>query len=101
MPAEGRVIVLVQIEAKAGHEADVESEATALFERIRSEEEACVSIAGHRDPEKPGRFMFFEIWRDREEFLEFRDNRDYMQAYFTRMQEHVADGEFSLWEPIA
>ncbi len=100
-PAGEQAIVVVQLRAKAGHQAEVEREASTLFERIRREEAACLSIAGHRDPQKPDHFMFYEIWRDREEFIEFRDNRPYMSEYFERMKAHVAEGDFSLWEPFA
>ena len=99
--ASNPVVVVVQLLAKDGHVDEIKREATALFTRIRAEEEACDSISGHQDVDDPRRFLFYEEWRDRDEFLAFRDDRPYMGEYFKRMDQHVEQGEFGLWERFA
>lgn len=95
------VIILVELTAKPEHEEDVKREASDIFARIRRDEPACTYISGHQSSTEPTRFMFYEEWRDIDEFDDFVAQRDYMSEYFTRLDDHIEHRGFVRWIPFA
>lgn len=101
MPNPDPIVILVELRAKSRHEDHVKREASAIFERIRREEPGCDYIVGHQDVTDPTRFMFFEIWRDDQQFQEFHTGRDYMTEYFARLDQHLEHRGFTRWTRFA
>ena len=56
------IILNVHIEAAAGQEEKLSSQLRALVAPTRSEA-GCLAYELHRDPQNPGKFMFYERFR--------------------------------------
>jgi len=56
------IVLNVHLEAVVGREQDLERELRALLAPTRSEL-GCLAYELHRDPEHPGRFMFYEKFK--------------------------------------
>jgi quinol monooxygenase YgiN len=74
--SDSPIILNVHMEAVAGREKDLENQLRALVAPTRSEP-GCLAYELHRDPECPGKFMFFEKFRSQ-----------------AALDEHVASGHF-------
>ena len=61
--SNGPIILNVHMEAVTGREQELEDALLALVAPTRSES-GCLAYHLHRDPERPGRFMFYEKFKD-------------------------------------
>src|SRR5579864_5242038 len=59
---DNHIILNVHINAAAGHEEELAQRLRALVAPTRSEP-GCLVYELHRDPENPGKFMFYERFR--------------------------------------
>lgn len=59
--AEKQLIVVAEMAARAGKEAELEERLLALIEPTRKEE-GCNEYLLHRSTKEPGRFVFYENW---------------------------------------
>lgn len=60
---DSAIVLAVHMEAAAGREQELENELRALLGPTRGEP-GCLAYELHRDPERPGRFMFYEKFRN-------------------------------------
>ena len=58
--------VVAEMSAKPGREADLCQELLKLIEPTRAEE-GCVQYDLHEGSEEPGRFVFYENWRSKDD----------------------------------
>jgi len=61
--SENAVVLNVHFEAAPGREDDLEEALRALVAPTRGEP-GCLAYRLHRDPKQPGKFMFYEKFRD-------------------------------------
>jgi quinol monooxygenase YgiN len=61
--SEWPIVLNVHMEAAVGREKDLERELSALVAPTRSEA-GCLTYELHRDPEHPGKFMFYEKFKN-------------------------------------
>ncbi len=61
---ENTLIVVAEVKAKAGCEAELKKRVMALVAPTRSEA-GCVQYDLHECDTEPGRFLFYEIWASR------------------------------------
>jgi quinol monooxygenase YgiN len=61
--SESDIILNVHMEAVPGRERDLERELCALVAPTRKEP-GCLAYELHRDPENPGKFMFYEKFKN-------------------------------------
>jgi quinol monooxygenase YgiN len=61
---DGSLIVVAEMKAKAGLEAELRRRAVALVEPTRREA-GCLQYHLHECDAEPGRFLFYEIWASR------------------------------------
>jgi quinol monooxygenase YgiN len=59
-----QIIFNAHLESGPGREQELENALYGLVEPSR-EEKGCIAYELHRDPEHPGRFMFYEVFADR------------------------------------
>lgn len=60
--SDSNIILNVHMEAVPGREQDLERELRALVAPTRKEP-GCLAYELHRDPENPGKFMFYEKFK--------------------------------------
>ncbi|WP_137391014.1 putative quinol monooxygenase [Rhodoligotrophos defluvii] len=73
---------------------------TPVLDAMRSEPTFINTIL-NRDPEDPDRFMLFEIWADRAEFLDVQMKRSYRAEYEARLKDILrAPRTMQFWEPL-
>lgn len=101
MPSQP-IVLHVVMEAIAGRERELEEQLTALVAPTRKES-GCLSYFLHRDPQLPGKFMFYEKFAS-QEALDLHINSSYFQK-FVRLRETrpdpVATVIVTKWQPIA
>lgn len=96
---EERVVVVARVRANPGMEAKVKEELLRLVAPTRREE-GCIQYDLHEHTESSGAFMFYEIWRSRQ------DLEDHMVTpHFKDFMEKAEDllsqpGDLSLWKRI-
>lgn len=61
--SDGHIVLNVHMQAAPGREEDLARELQALVAPTR-QERGCLAYELHRDPEAPGRFMFYEKFVD-------------------------------------
>jgi quinol monooxygenase YgiN len=61
--SDGHIVLNVHMEAVPGREEDLARELHALIAPTR-QEPGCLAYELHRDPDAPGRFMFYEKFAD-------------------------------------
>jgi quinol monooxygenase YgiN len=60
---DNHIVLNVHMEAVPGREHDLDRELRALLEPTRKEP-GCLAYELHRDPEHPGKFMFYEKFKN-------------------------------------
>jgi len=68
MPNSKKLIVIAESIAKPGHENELRKQLLTLIEPSRAEG-GCVQYTLHENPDEPGRFLFYEIWKDDTAFV--------------------------------
>lgn len=58
-----KLVIIVEISAKPAQADGLRAGLLAMLEPSRAEA-GCVSYTLHESPEKPGSFVFYEIWKD-------------------------------------
>ncbi len=100
--AGDNIVLNVHMEAVPGREQDLERELSALLEPTRKES-GCLAYELHRDPEHPGRFMFYEKFKNQvaldqhlnslhfKKFLDYREKKGDPAAVTTVTRWRVVD----------
>jgi quinol monooxygenase YgiN len=63
MPTGKELIIVAELAAKPGREAELRAELISMLAPSRAEP-GCVLYQLHEDPASPGKFVFYEIWKD-------------------------------------
>ena len=63
MPDSKQLIIIAESIAKPGHEDELRQQLMTLIGPSRSEL-GCVQYTLHENPDNPGKFLFYEIWKD-------------------------------------
>ena len=63
MPNSQQLIIIAESHAKPGHEDELRAKLKTLIEPSRAEP-GCVMYTLHENPAEPGKFLFYEIWKD-------------------------------------
>ncbi|CAH2396156.1 putative quinol monooxygenase [Mesorhizobium escarrei] len=93
-------VVVVSNHVKPGHEAEYVELVTPVLDAMRHEK-TFINTVLNRDPEDPTRFMLYETWADKADFLEVQMTREYRKTYEARLPEILrAPRVMQYWEPI-
>ncbi len=93
-------VVVVSNHVKPGHEAEYVDLVTPVLDAMRHEK-TFVNTVLNQDPEDPTRFMLYETWADKEDFLEIQMHRDYRKAYEARLPEILRTPRtMTYWRPL-
>jgi len=76
------LVVVVKVIAKPGKEAEL-GEAFKELGPVAQKEPGFIQYDLHESIEKPGQFIFYEIWKD-EESLSLHANTDFAKAFGAR-----------------
>ena len=93
------LIILAQITAAPGKEELLRSELDKLVAPTRAEE-GCVQYDLHEDNDRPGFFVFYEIWENRE-LWQAHMNQPHLAAYRAATEGAVADFQLHEMSRIA
>lgn len=93
------LIILAQITAVPGQEELLRSELDKLVAPTRAEE-GCVQYDLHEDNDRPGFFVFYEIWENRE-LWQAHMNQPHLAAYRAATEGAVADFQLNEMSRIA
>jgi quinol monooxygenase YgiN len=63
MPDTQQLIIIAESIAKPGHEDELRKQLLTLIGPSRAEP-GCVQYTLHENPAEPGKFLFYEIWKD-------------------------------------
>jgi quinol monooxygenase YgiN len=85
MPNSQQLIIIAESYAKPGHEDELRQKLMTLIEPSRAEP-GCVMYTLHENPSEPGRFLFYEIWKDDAAFEYHTQTK-----HFTEFGPKVAD----------
>jgi quinol monooxygenase YgiN len=100
--ADDSIVLNVHMEAVPGREQDLERELSALLGPTRKES-GCLAYELHRDPERPGKFMFYEKFKNQaaldqhvnsphfKKFLDYRERKGDPSAVTTVTRWSVID----------
>lgn len=91
--------ILAQITAAPGKEELVRSELEKLVAPTRAEE-GCVQYDLHQDNDRPGFFVFYEIWESRA-LWQAHMNQPHLAAYRAATEGAVADFQLNEMSKIA
>ena len=93
------LIILAQITAAPSKEELVRSELEKLVAPTRAEE-GCVQYDLHQDNDRPGFFVFYEIWESRA-LWQAHMNQPHLAAYRAATEGAVADFQLNEMSKIA
>jgi quinol monooxygenase YgiN len=85
----GAYSVVAEVRAKPGREAELRAATLPLIAQVRSDPKNLVYFL-QEDRAAPGRFIFYEIFANREDF-EAHNAMPYVKDWFTKLPE-LADG---------
>lgn len=92
------VTVLVLSQAKPGMEDRVRTEILSVVKRAL-QEPTCIHIFLHQDMNDSTRFMLYENWTDKEDFVNVQMGSPHVRDYMERCREFLVDlPELTLWE---
>lgn len=92
------VTVLVISQAKKGMEDRVKDEILSVVNRAL-EEPTCIHIYLHQDIKDSTRFMLYENWTDRNDFINVQMKSAHVQDYMSRCIEFLVDlPVLTMWE---
>lgn len=74
------LVVVATMVAKAGKEAELEAVLKAIVPKVQNEE-GTISYVLHRAVGEPGKFLFYEVYRDKAA-LDFHSNTPYFKEMF-------------------
>ena len=87
--------VLVSLKPLPGMLDEVLEMTKGVFAKIRANEDACISLAAHVDLEGES-VMLYELWSDRETFVEFVQ-RPVMTEYFAGLDTKLVARSATQW----
>lgn len=94
------LIVVAKIKAKRGKETELKDALLSLIEPTRAEE-GCICYELHQSPQMPGLFLFYEIWKSKED-LDKHLQRPYLKNFFEKAHELLEQEiEITFWRKIA
>ncbi len=98
MTTQPELVLLVRFEAKDGMEERARAEMEAFIPQV-IEEEACISINLHQNPDAPHEFMLYEFWSDKAFFMGPHRETPYMKAMVERSSEFMKGSmDMSIWD---
>lgn len=101
--SEGEIRVFVLVvhnHVKAGFEEEYIDLVSPVLDAMRHEK-TFVNTVLNRDPQNKSRFMLFETWLDKKEFLEVQMTREYRKIYEARLPSILKRPRvMEYWEPI-
>jgi quinol monooxygenase YgiN len=68
MPNTTQLIIVAESHAKPGCEDELRAQLMTLIAPSRAEP-GCVKYDLHENPDEPGKFLFYEIWKDDAAFV--------------------------------
>lgn len=86
---KGAYSIIAEIHAKAGRREELRAATLPLIALVRSDPKNLVYFF-QEDREKPGHFIFFEVFATKEDF-EAHNNMPYVKEWFAKLPE-LADG---------
>jgi quinol monooxygenase YgiN len=99
--SDGVVVLNVHMQALEGREHDLEAQLRALLEPTRREI-GCLAYELHKDPENPGKFMFYEKFKN-EAALDLHLDTSHFKNFLAYRQagvDPVATVVVTRWTPI-
>jgi len=97
--ADERIAVLAKVKAKADKVEELKAELAGLIEPTRAEA-GCVEYKLHVSDEDEAQFMFYEIWRSKEDFDKHIET-PHLQGLLARTGELVdGDLDVSIWKLV-
>jgi quinol monooxygenase YgiN len=97
--ADEQVAVLAKIKAKPDKIEELKAELVAMMEPSRAES-GCVKYNLHVSDEDEAQFMFYEVWRSKEDF-NLHIETPHLQGLLAKMGEFI-EGELdvSMWKLV-
>jgi len=94
------MVVVAVLKAQAGKEKDMEDALRAMIPKVQSEEGTIAYIL-HRAQNEQGKFLFYEIYRDRAAF-DFHSSTPYFKELFGKIGP-LLDGQphIEMYEELA
>ena len=93
-------VVVVENHVKVGFEQEYIELVNPVLDAMRHEK-TFVNTVLNRDPRDKGRFMLYETWLDKSEFLEVQMAREYRRAYEARLPSILKSPRvMEYWEPL-
>lgn len=86
---KGAYSIIAEVQAKAGKREELRAATLPLIALVRSDPKNLVYFF-QEDREKPGRFIFFEVFATKEDF-EAHNNMPYVKEWFAKLPE-LAEG---------
>jgi quinol monooxygenase YgiN len=98
--SDGPIILNVHMEAVAGREEDLARELQGLLAPTRTEA-GCLTYELHRDPENPGKFMFYEKFKN-QAALDEHVNAPYFKNFlsYRAKSDPVAETVVTRWRAV-
>lgn len=87
--SDENLYIVAKFKAKPGLEETVNNELTALLGPTRGEE-GCISYNCHRSQDDSAVFVFYEVWKNREE-LDKHLNMPYLKALLDKVEQLFAE----------
>jgi quinol monooxygenase YgiN len=96
------IVLSVHMDAVAGREQELEKELHALLDPTRNEP-GCLAYEVHRDPERPGKFMFYEKFQNQAALDAHLDSPHFRKFvnYRSAGEDPVALVNVTTWSAIA
>lgn len=83
------IVVVAILKAQAGKEKEMEDALRAMIPKVQSEEGTLTYIL-HRDQKEPGKFLFYERYKDKAAF-DFHSSTPYIQEFFKKIGPLLAE----------
>lgn len=94
------IVLAAVIQAKPGKEEELKTLLTSLFPKVK-QEEGVMHYALHSAQSVPGKFFFYEKYKDKHAF-DYHMNTSYLQEVFKQFDSLlVGEPLVELYEPIA
>jgi quinol monooxygenase YgiN len=97
--ANGSIIIVAKMKAKAGMEETVKSELGALVKATLSEP-GCIRYTLHRAKKDPASFLFYEEWASKEA-LGSHSQSPHFRSFGAKAKELLAEpADISFWQAV-
>ncbi|MBF0226358.1 MAG: antibiotic biosynthesis monooxygenase [Desulfobacterales bacterium] len=94
-----KIVVLIKISPKNGKEKEIEAELLNFVDQLKGDE-SCIKYQFHREADKKGNFLFYEIWKDKKAVAKHLAS-DHIKNFWINYNEDLAEPvEITFWEII-